>query len=109
MSLQVDFMNIPHLHSNRATRLERLPIWPYGLCQREPKVPGLYKKHTATQQIIPEMRLETSERLIDSQTDKGLAYPPEWFLLDFVFVLQVSKYSDFLVCLSNNNFNPNVT
>ena len=24
------------------------PIWPYALCQREPKVPGLYKKHTAT-------------------------------------------------------------
>ena len=30
-----------------------------GLCQREPKVPGLYKKHTATQQVMPEMRLET--------------------------------------------------
>ena len=29
-----------------------------GLCQREPKVPGLYKKHTATQPVMPEMRLE---------------------------------------------------
>ena len=30
----------------------------YGLCQSEPKVPGLYKKHKATQPIMPEMRLE---------------------------------------------------
>ena len=37
---------------------ERLPIWPYGLCQREPKEPGLYKKHTATQLVMPKMRLE---------------------------------------------------
>ena len=29
-----------------------------GLCQREPKVPGLYKKHTTTQPVMPEIRLE---------------------------------------------------
>ena len=58
VSSGIDFVNTPHLYSDRATRYKRLPIWPYGLCQREPKVPGLYKKHTATQPIIPEMRLE---------------------------------------------------
>ena len=58
VSSGIDFVNTPHLYSDRATRYKRLPIWPYGLCQREPKVPGLYKKHTATQPIIPEIRLE---------------------------------------------------
>ena len=48
VSSGIDFVNTVCLHSDRAIRLERLPIWPYGLCQREPKVPGLYKKHTAT-------------------------------------------------------------
>ena len=52
------FANTPRLYSDRATRLERFPIWPYGLCQREPKVPGLYKKHTSTQLAMPETRLE---------------------------------------------------
>ena len=56
VSSGIDFVNTPCLYSDRVTRLERLPI--YGLCQREPKVPGLYKKHTATQQVMPEMRLE---------------------------------------------------
>ena len=54
----IDFVNTPRLYSDRATRIERLPIWPYGFCQREPKVPGLYKKRTATQPVMPEMRLE---------------------------------------------------
>ena len=58
VSSGIDFVNTPRLYSDRATRLEILPIWLYGLCQREPKVPGLYKKHTATQPIMPEMRLE---------------------------------------------------
>ena len=58
VSSGIFFVNTPILYSHRATRLERLPIWPYGLCQREPKVPGLYKKHTATQPIMPKMRLE---------------------------------------------------
>ena len=26
-----------------------------GLCQKEPKVPGLCKKHTATQPVMPKM------------------------------------------------------
>ena len=54
----IDFVNTPRLYSDRATRLERMPIWPYALCQREPKVPGLYKKHNATQLVMPKMRLE---------------------------------------------------
>ena len=60
VSSGIDFVNTPCLQSDRATRWERLPIWPYGLCQREPKVPGLHKKHTATQLLVvmPEMRLE---------------------------------------------------
>ena len=58
VSSGIDFVNIPRLCSDRATRLKRLPIWPCGLCQRKPKVPGLYKKHTATQPVMPEMRLE---------------------------------------------------
>ena len=57
-SLQVGFIYTPRLYSYRAACLETLPNWPYGLCQREPKVPGLYKKHTATQSVMPEMRLE---------------------------------------------------
>ena len=58
VSLDINFVNTPRLYSDLATRLKRLPIWPCGLCQREPKVPGLYKKHTATQPFMPEMRLE---------------------------------------------------
>ena len=60
VSSGTDFVNTPHLYSDRATRCERLPIWPYGLSQREPEVPGLYKKHTATELhvVMPEMRLE---------------------------------------------------
>ena len=58
VSSGIDFVNTPRLYSDQATRKERLPTWPYGLCQREPKMPGLYKKHTATQPIMPEMRLE---------------------------------------------------
>ena len=58
VSSGIDFVNTPRLYSDRATGLERLPIWPYGLCQSEPKVPGLYKKHTATQPVMHEMRLE---------------------------------------------------
>ena len=53
ISSGIDFVNTPRLYSDRATHLERLPIWLYGLCQREPKVPGLYKKHTATQPRCP--------------------------------------------------------
>ena len=33
-----DFVNTPHIYSDRATCKERLPIWSYGLFQREPKV-----------------------------------------------------------------------
>ena len=69
ISSGIDFVNTPRLYSDRATHLERLPIWLYGLCQREPKVPGLYKKHTATQPIMPEMRLEP---LIVCLTDRRL-------------------------------------
>ena len=68
VSSGIDFVNTSRLYSHRATRIERLPIWPYCLCQREPKVPGLYKKHTATQLIMPEMKARTSERLLDRQT-----------------------------------------
>ena len=57
VSSGIDCVNTPRLYSDRATCKERLPIWPYGLCQREPKVPGLYKKHTATLPVMPEMRL----------------------------------------------------
>ena len=53
VSSAIDFVNTPRLYSDRATCLERLPIWPYGLCQRESKVPGLYKKHTTTQPVMP--------------------------------------------------------
>ena len=42
-------------------------VWPYGLCQREPKVPGLYEKHMATEPIMSEMRL-VAERLLDPNT-----------------------------------------
>ena len=48
----------PRFYSDWATRFERLPIWPYGLCQRESKVSGLDKKHTTAQPIMSEMRLE---------------------------------------------------
>ena len=69
VSSGIDFVNTPRLHSDRATRLQRLPIWPYGLCQREPKVPGLYKKHTATQlHSYARDEARTPERLIDRQT-----------------------------------------
>ena len=44
VSSGIDFENTPRLYSDRATRCERLQIWPYGLCQREPKMPGFYKK-----------------------------------------------------------------
>ena len=40
-SPQLDFVNTQRLYSDRATRCKRLPIWPDGLYQREPKVPGL--------------------------------------------------------------------
>ena len=49
VSSGIDFVNTPRVFSQFAH---------YGLCQREPKVPGLHKKHTATQPVIPEMRLE---------------------------------------------------
>ena len=58
VSSGIDFVNTPRLYSHRATRLKRLPIWPYHLYQREPKVPVPYKKHTATELVMPEMRLE---------------------------------------------------
>ena len=35
-----------------------LEMIPMGHRKREPKVPGLYKKHTATQPVMPEIRLE---------------------------------------------------
>ena len=53
VSSGIDFVNTPRLYSDRDCQFGH-----YGLCQREPKVPGLYKKHTATQQVMPEMRLE---------------------------------------------------
>ena len=58
VSSGIDFVNTPRLYSDRATRIKRLPIWPYCLCQGEPKVPGLYKKQTATQPVMPQMRLK---------------------------------------------------
>ena len=57
VSSGIDFVNTPLLYRPSHPQ-GRLPIWPYGLCQREPKVPGLYKKHIATQPVMPEMRLE---------------------------------------------------
>ena len=30
VSSGIDFVNTPRLYSDRATRWERLPIWPYG-------------------------------------------------------------------------------
>ena len=47
-AFKADVANTPCLHSDRANRLESLLIV-NGLCQREPKVPELHKKHTATQ------------------------------------------------------------
>ena len=35
ISSGIDFVNTPRLYNDWATRWERLPIWPYGLCQRE--------------------------------------------------------------------------
>ena len=57
VSSGIDFVNT-HLYSDRANHWRDFQFGTYGLCQREPKVPGLYKKHTATQPIMPEMRLE---------------------------------------------------
>ena len=37
----IDFVNTPRLYSDRDCQFDH-----YSLCQREPKVPGLYKKHT---------------------------------------------------------------
>ena len=36
VSSGIDFVNTPRLYSDPATRYDRFPIWPYGLCQREP-------------------------------------------------------------------------
>ena len=44
--------------------LREIAIWPYGLCQSEPKLPGLYKKHTAAQQD----EAQNSEHILDRQT-----------------------------------------
>ena len=54
----IDFVNTPRLYSDRAPAKRDCQFGHCGLCQREPKVPGLYKKHCATQQAMPEMRLE---------------------------------------------------
>ena len=56
ISSGIDFVNTPRLYSDEPER--DCQFGHYGLCQREPKVPGLYKKHTATQQVMSEMRLE---------------------------------------------------
>ena len=55
------------MSSDQATHLERLPLWP--LCQREAKVPGLYKKHTATQPFMPEITVRglTRSRMLTNQ------------------------------------------
>ena len=64
VSSGIDFVNTPRFY-----RLVRLPIWPFNylLCQREPKVPGLYKKHTATHPVVPQMRLEHLNVWLDRQ------------------------------------------
>ena len=53
VSSGIDFVNTPRLYSDRATRLERLPIRLYGLCQREPKVPGLSRNTPQLKQLCP--------------------------------------------------------
>ena len=58
VSSGIDFVNTPLLYSDEPPAKRYCQFGLYGLCQREPKVPGLYKKHTATQQVMPEMRLE---------------------------------------------------
>ena len=58
VSSGIDFVNTPRLYSDRATCYKDCQFGHYGLCQREPKMPGLYKKHTATHLVMPEMRLE---------------------------------------------------
>ena len=56
VSSGIDFVNTPRLSSDRATRLERLPIWPLWFVPEEAQ---LYKKHTATQPVMPVLRLES--------------------------------------------------
>ena len=82
VSSGIDFVNTPRLYSDHATPKRDCQFSHCGLCQTEPKVPGLYKKHTATQPAMPKIRLEplnvyltdrrlkarTSERLLDRQT-----------------------------------------
>ena len=70
VSLGIGFVNTPRLYSDRATRRERYPIWPKVCARGSPKcldftrntpqlkVSGLHKKHTATQPVMPETRLE---------------------------------------------------
>ena len=67
VSSGIGFVNTPRLYSDRATCLKRLPIWPCGLCQREPKVPGLYKTHTANSTSYARDEARTSECLFDRQ------------------------------------------
>ena len=68
-SLQADFkfVNTPlYTCSDESTRLVRLPVFLYGLCQREPKVPRLYKKHSAIQPVMPKMQFKPMN-LLDQQ------------------------------------------
>ena len=58
VSSGIDFVNTPLCIATEPPAERDCQFGHYGLCQREPKVPGLYKKHTATQPVMPEMRLE---------------------------------------------------
>ena len=57
VSSGIDFVNTPRLYSDPPTKRD-CQFGHCGLCQRKPKVLELYKKHTATQPLMPEMRLE---------------------------------------------------
>ena len=58
VSSGIDFANTPRLYSTEPPAMRDCQFGHCGLCQWEPKVPGLYKKHTDTQPVMPEMRLE---------------------------------------------------
>ena len=59
VSSGIDFVNTPRFCIATEPPAKRdCQFGHCGLCQREPKVPGLYKKHTATQLDMTKMRLE---------------------------------------------------
>ena len=58
----IEFVNTPRCIATEPPAKRDCQCGHCGLCQREPKVPGLYKKHTVTQPVtqpvMHEMRLE---------------------------------------------------